>query len=118
MNRIKAIDLYNENYKIDMFYNRIREGMLERTNTGQEKYIEVDCNQDAYKDMERVLEIFKEDGFYIECLYAPNTQISVIEESDRYKFLIAWDERSPAVKYRVDGEEYQKAHNSIVCSSD
>jgi hypothetical protein len=52
---------------------------------------------------EIIIRLLKEDGFYVE----QGSYISASRGPCQY-YLIAWDERIPAVKYAVDGPEYQK----------
>ena len=81
----------------------------------------IEFRRDEYNDFEKVLDMLKDDGFYIECTLKPfvSGNFHVVGfNHNLYEYLIAWDERSPAVKYRVDGDEYQKAHNSITSKCD
>lgn len=88
-------------------YNRIKTSIPENTKRGYIQVFQSDiCGEiRPYSDQLReiVLDLLKEDGFHVEFI-----QIHFGTGYSSPGYLIAWDERIPAVKYAVDGPEYQK----------
>jgi hypothetical protein len=87
-------------------YNRIKTTIPENTKRGYIQVFQSDiCGEgQQYGQLrEIVLDLLKEDGFHVEII-----QILFGTGYSSPGYLIAWDERIPAVKYAVDGPEYQK----------